>query len=138
MKLRLASIAAAACLTGYTAVLAQTADPVEQYNSNALWFENWINLSNATLKVTAPNGKVTELFTASGTPVFKLASRDAMDGIYRYEMFAATDEKVDLINQIDNGRGENQGSTANKPYYLAGFFTVSRGVIVKPEEIKEE
>ncbi|MGJ8617208.1 MAG: hypothetical protein ACSHWS_10225 [Sulfitobacter sp.] len=117
---------------------AYAADPMEQHNSNAFWFENWIGLSNATLKVSAPNGQLTEVFAASGTPVFELEGREVLDGAYRYELTAATEEKVKIINQVDNGRGDDQSETIAKPYNLNGVFFVSRGVIIKPAEEKEE
>lgn len=122
-------------MTGAAAAL--TADPVQQYNSNAVWFENWTGLSNATLVVAAPNGKVIEVFAASGTPVFELSRDQVQDGIYRYELKAATDEAVEIVNPIDNGRTEVTSSRA-KPFYMNGSFVVSRGVITIPEEIRED
>lgn len=114
------------------------ADPVEQHNSNALWFENWIGLSNATLKVATPNGELTEIFVASGTPVFELTGRDVLDGVYRYELTAATEEKVKIVNQVDNGRGDAASDSHAKPFYLNGVFVVSRGAIIQQTEEKEE
>lgn len=114
------------------------AEPVQQHNSNAVWFENWTGLSNATMVVKAPNGKITEIFTASGTPVFQLAGRDVLDGVYRYELRAATDEKVAIVNPVDNGRGEAASDSVAKAFISNGHFVVSRGVIITPEEIKEE
>ncbi|MFC4217465.1 hypothetical protein ACFP4H_06215 [Pseudophaeobacter arcticus] len=119
------------------AATAMTVDPVQQSNSNAVWFENWSGLSNATLVVAAPNGKVTEVFAASGTPVYELNRGEVQDGIYRYELKAATQEMVEIVNPIDNGRGETPSSKA-KAFYMTGFFTVSRGVIIIPEEIRED
>lgn len=114
-----------------------TVDPVQQYNSNAVWFENWTGLSNATLVVAAPDGKVIEVFAVSGTPVFELSRDQVQDGIYRYELKAATDEAVEIVNPIDNGRTEVTSSRA-KPFYMNGSFVVSRGVIITPEEIRED
>ena len=116
---------------------ALTVDPVEQHNSNAVWFENWSGLSNAQLIVSAPNGKVTEVFAATGTPVYELERGAVQDGIYRYELKAATEEQVEIVNPVDNGRGETATSRA-KAFYMNGFFTVSRGVIITPEEIRED
>ncbi|MEP4037205.1 hypothetical protein [Pseudophaeobacter sp.] len=124
-------------LTLASAATALTVDPVEQHNSNAVWFENWSGLSNAMLVVAAPNGKVTEIFAASGTPVYELDRGAVQDGIYRYELKAATDEQVEIVNPIDNGRGET-ASTKAKAFYMNGFFTVSRGVIITPEETHED
>lgn len=120
-----------------SAAAALTVDPVEQHNSNAVWFENWSGLSNAQLVVSAPNGKVTEVFAATGTPVYELERGAILDGIYRYELKAATEEQVEIVNPIDNGRGETATSRA-KAFYMNGFFTVSRGVIITPEEIRED
>ncbi|MGJ8628455.1 MAG: hypothetical protein ACSHXB_15955 [Sulfitobacter sp.] len=114
------------------------ADPVEQHNSNALWFENWVGLSNATLKVATPSGELTEIFVASGTPVFELTGRDVLDGVYRYELTAATEETVKIVNQVDNGRGDAASDSHAKPYHLSGVFVVSRGAIIQQAEEKEE
>lgn len=114
------------------------ADPVGQHNSNAFWFENWTGLTNGLLKVVAPSGQMTEVFAASGTPVFELSGREVLDGIYRYELSAAGAEQVKIVNQIDSGRGDAASDTTAKPYYLSGIFVVSRGVIVTPEEVKED
>ncbi|MDU8912171.1 hypothetical protein [Aestuariicoccus sp. MJ-SS9] len=130
------SFAAAAAL--FAASAAWAADPAQQHNSNAVWFENWVGLSNATMVVSSPNGKVTQIFAVSGTPVFELDRREAIDGVYRYELSAATEEKAQIINAMDNGRGEAARDTAAKPFYVTGHFVVERGAIVKPKEIKEE
>ena len=114
------------------------ADPKQQHNSNAVWFENWAGLSNATLTITAPNGKISEIFAPAGTPVYQLSGRDIVDGIYRYELNAATEEKIKIVNPIDNGRGDNASDTMAKPFALTGAFVVSRGVIIRPEDIKED
>lgn len=133
----LLSLALALVLALPQTAAALTADPVEQHNSNAVWFENWSGLSNAMLVVAAPNGKITEIFAASGTPVYELDRGEVQDGIYRYELKAATDERVEIVNPIDNGRGETSSSKA-KAFYMTGFFTVSRGVIITPEETRED
>lgn len=112
-------------------------DPVEQHNTNAFWFVNWIGLSNATLTVAAPNGKITKIYAEEGTPVFQL-SGEVQDGVYRYEMSAATEEMVEIVNPINTGRGEDQPTHHAKPFYRTGHFVVERGVIITPEEEEEE
>ncbi len=113
------------------------ANPVQQHNSNAVWFENWTGLSNATLTISAPNGKVTDIHASSGTPVFQLSGSEVLDGIYTYELRAATDERVAIVNPQNDGRGDAQTDTEAKPFYMSGSFTVSRGVIITPEEVTE-
>lgn len=114
------------------------ADPVQQHNSNAVWFENWSGLSNATMTIVAPDGEVTTLQSNSGTPVFELRGGEALDGVYRYELTAATDEEVEIKNAINDGRGEEASGKEKIPYYTTGTFVVSRGVIITPEEVQEE
>lgn len=114
------------------------ADPVKQHNSNALWFENWIGLSNATLVVSAPNGKITEIQAPSGTPVFELDRAEAMDGVYRFELRAATEEQITIVNSIDSGRGDAQRDTQSVPFYANGQFVVERGAIITPKAMSED
>ncbi|MFK7940748.1 MAG: hypothetical protein AB8B82_15305 [Roseovarius sp.] len=121
-----------------TSVATFASEPVQQHNSNAVWFENWTGLTNAQMIVAAPNGKVTTIYAESGTPVFQLEKDAVLDGVYRYELSAATEEKVEIVNKVDNGRGDNASDTTLKPFYSSGHFVVSRGVIITPEEIKEE
>lgn len=113
-------------------------EPVQQHNSNALWFENWGGLTKATLKVLSPDGQMTELYTEAGTPVYQLPGRDVLDGVYSYELSAATSEQETIVNQINNGRGDAARETVAKSYYASGRFVVSRGVIIAPDDIKEE
>ena len=130
------SLALGVCM--FLTAPAWAADPVEQHNSNALWFENWVGLSNATLTVVAPNGKAEKIFAAHGTPVFELSGYDVADGVYSYELSAATDETREVVNQIDNGRGDAVRNTEAVPFVLSGRFVVSRGVIITPEETTED
>ncbi|SDE37749.1 hypothetical protein [Ruegeria marina] len=114
------------------------AEPTAQHNTNAFWFENWGSLTNATLVIESPSGKIYEVRAASGTPVFQLSGQETMDGVYSYELSAATDEQETIANPIDNGRGSAARDTRAKPYYLTGAFHVSRGVIITPEKVSED
>tara|TARA_R110002124_G_scaffold283104_1_gene458672 strand:+ start:465 stop:884 length:420 start_codon:yes stop_codon:yes gene_type:complete len=137
MSRLLKSIVLSTSLAVFSAGAAWAVDPVQQHNSNAVWFENWIGLSNASMVVAAPNGKITEIFAKSGTPVFELKPGEAQDGVYRFELRAATEEKREIVNPVDNGRGEKQ-TESFVPFYRTGAFFVERGVIITPEEVKEE
>lgn len=121
----------------WAGAIAHGAEPVEQNNSSALWFENWQGLSNATLKVVAPDGTVTTIFAASGTPVFRLEGAPVQDGVYSYELTAATDNRVAIVNPINNGRGDAASDTVAESFVINGHITVYRGVIIQPEEIAE-
>ncbi|WP_167648357.1 hypothetical protein [Mameliella alba] len=128
----------ATALTTSLAGMAQAADPVAQHNSTAFWFVNWLGLTNATLDVVSPQGEVTTVFAASGTPVFELDRAKAMDGVYRYELTAATDKQVKVVNPMNNGRGDLASDMAAESFYLTGQFIVSRGVITTPDEMTED
>lgn len=112
--------------------------PVQQHNSNAVWFENWIGLTGAMMRVVAPDGQIQTVEAQSGTPVYRLDSQQSVDGVYRYEISAATEESVKIVNPIDNGRGEQAETSTKKPFYMTGHFVVSRNVIITPEDIQEE
>jgi hypothetical protein len=119
-------------------LFAATPEPVQQHNSNAVWFENWVGLSNAEMVVVAPNGRIETILTKTGTPVYRLNHEEVIDGIYRFELKAATEEEVEIVNPIDNGRGDSASNTLKKPFYFNGFFVVSRNVIVTQDDVKED
>lgn len=121
-----------------SASAAFSAEPVAQHNTNAFWFENWGDLSNGALRVVMPNGKMSDVQASSGTPVFQLSGTDVQDGVYAYELTAATSEQTEITNPINNGRGDKASNTAAKPFYMNGVFHVSRGVIITPEIISED
>lgn len=116
---------------------AQDIKLVEQHNSNALWFENWSGLSNANLAVREPSGQVLNFPSKKGSPVFYLEKSEGADGIYKYELRAATEEKARRVNKLYSGRDKEPESAA-VPYTLTGFFVVSRGVIVEKDTSSED
>ncbi|MBY5935564.1 hypothetical protein KUV51_21325 [Tateyamaria omphalii] len=136
--IRRAGTALLMIVTSATVLWADAPQPVQQNNSSAVWFENWQGLSNATMTISTPTGEVIQIFAATGTPVYELRGTEIVDGVYRYELTAATDERRKIVNQIDNGRGDAARDTAAVPFATGGAFVVSRGVIVQPEDIKEE
>lgn len=105
------------------------AEPVAHTNTNALWFEDWGGFSNARLVVTTPSGKTFNISSAKGTPVYELSGNPILDGVYNYELSAATGKTVKIINPIDNGRGSHEKTKTLAPYSLTGRFIVTRGVI---------
>ncbi|MEP5152217.1 hypothetical protein [Planktotalea sp.] len=117
---------------------AEQVNPVQQHNSNAVWFENWVGLSNASMTISTPSGEITQIFAKTGTPVFRLEGNEIADGIYRYELKAATEETVKIVNKVDNGRGDKARDTMSGSFAMNGHFTVSRGVIITPKDLKEE
>ena len=113
-------------------------DPVQQHNTDAVWFENWIGLSNATMVVASPDGEISRVVAEVGTPVFQLERGTAVDGVYRYELRATTDVKAPTSKK--SNRRNTDGETVERmvPFYTTGFFIVERGVIVTKQEVEEE
>ena len=127
-----------AVLTASVANANETPQPVQQHNSNAVWFENYAGLSNTQMTISFPDGTLETIFAKSGTPVFQLTGAEVVDGVYRFELTAATDEKQTIKNPINNGRGDASSNEVAVPFSMSGHFVVSRGVIITPEDLKEE
>jgi len=116
---------------------AEPPDPRQTHNFNSIWFDNWIGLSNASLRVAAPNGKTETVFEANRSPVYRLGGTRILDGIYRFELRAASDERIAADpNRIQIGDDKLPDDVA-KPFYLTGAFLVKRGVIVTPEPVED-
>lgn len=114
-------------------------EPIARMNTTSVWFENWGNLSNAAFTVTSPDGSIQTIESDRGTPVFNLRDlAKVMDGAYHYELSAATSEVQEIKNPQNNGRGAAAKKEMFVPYMANGIFFVSRGVIAKQENIKEE
>lgn len=116
---------------------AQAADPVQTNNSNAVWFENWIGLSNGLMRVATPEGDISDVRAELGTPVYQLTG-DIVDGVYRYELRAATEEMVKNRDYSEDGLDGNDQEYYPKQFYRTGSFVVERGVILRPEDVKLE
>ena len=117
----------------------QAADPIQRSSFNAVWFENWVGLSDALMRVASPNGEVTDIFAKNGTPVFRLSGARAVDGIYRYELRASTDELVKNRDYSENsGLYGSDQEYIPKPFYKTGSFVVKRGAIQRVEDLVEE
>jgi hypothetical protein len=130
---------AAVAFTFGLAHAAQAADPVQTNNSNAVWFENWVGLSNGMMRVADPEGRISDVRAELGTPVFQLSGGKVIDGVYRYELRAMSDELVknrDYSNSLNSD--EEWQEYVPKAFYRTGSFTVERGVILRPEDVPTE
>lgn len=116
---------------------AQAPDPVQRNNSRAVWFENWIGLENANMRVASPDGEIRDVFSEQGTPVYELTGA-APDGVYRYELRAQTDELVKNRNYSANNISGEEKEFVPKAFYRSGVFVVRGGAILRPEEMQEE
>ncbi|MFC6584054.1 hypothetical protein [Sulfitobacter aestuariivivens] len=115
---------------------AQAADLVQTNNTNAVWFENWTGLSKALMRVATPEGDISDVRADRGTPVYQL-SANAVDGVYRYELRAATEE---MVKNRDYQSGDLNGGDEEyipEQLYITGHFVVERGAIIGEMEEEE-
>lgn len=105
-------------------------------NTNSIWFDNWTGLSDATLKVAAPDGTITTETAASRSPVFRLKGTRIPEGIYRFELRAATQERIKVRrnDQPTPGAGQDDERPEEIPKMITvtGAFKVTRGAILLP------
>ena len=131
---RLSLPLAALAIAGLTST-ALAADVEARLQSGALSFSGGAGFTNAHLKVTGPDDFEAEETASRGLPVFRLQGGRMRDGFYHYALTAATDEKVKITRQFDNGRGDNARDFRLKPFHLTGMFQVKNGTIVPQEKM---
>jgi hypothetical protein len=90
------------------------------------------NVHNTTLSVSGPDGYYAESFAQAGIPMIRLSQHGSLaDGVYRWQVTAATDETVSVRdNGLDDGRGSEARTSINKGMYESGMFRVQNGVIL--------
>ena len=126
----------------------------EYFDGSTLAFEYKGNYSNATISVSGPNGFNTKVFQKRGQPTIDLSQKKALaskgassslpnvssleDGLYNYEITVATDKKVKVNDNGDNGRSNNAKTMMNVGESQSGSFRVLNGSIVTELDVKEE
>lgn len=120
------------------AVQAPSAEPIQKHDGLTVWFDNWGGLVDAKLVVAAPDGKISEIYARTTSPVLSLNRIEAVDGIYRYEISASVIEPVKVSGFSNGENNQKQTNTGRGVYYHTGFFIVDRGNIIEPPQVKEE
>ncbi len=103
---------------------------------------------NTTLSIAGPNGYYAQAFAKAGTPMIKLSQHGPVaDGIYIWQVTAATDELIEVRD-----KGLRSGSTAGSSYRRtspgtirinkgtaeSGSFRVQNGSILPKSNATEE
>lgn len=89
-----------------------------------------VGYSNATLSVSGPDGFYAKDYSKSGSPSIDLIrAGGTADGVYSYEVTAATSETTVNLNPMDNGRGGVDDGTSVVPASASGSFYASGGII---------
>ena len=103
---------------------------------------------NTTLSIAGPNGYYAQAFAKAGTPMIKLSQHGPVaDGIYIWQVTAATDELIEvrdkgLRSNRSNSLGYRRASpgmiTINKGTAESGSFRVENGSILPRSNATEE
>lgn len=99
-------------------------------------FETTLNVKlagtqNATLTVTGPNDYYRQSFSPDTSIALNLGGLGRLaDGVYYYEITAATGQTKPATAGLDNGRGELERKVQNVGITAGGTFQVRNGAIV--------
>ncbi len=95
-------------------------------------------IHNVTLRVAGPNGYTASAFSKRDVPSIELSKYGKLtDGVYQYEMTAASGEKIEIQSDLDDGRGGKSPKVIYKSIAVAGSFIVRDGKIITKNDRKE-
>ena len=132
--MKLAAFGLAACLAvGVSSTCwAQGLNATQKFTDTEVVFDITGPYSNLTLTISGPNGLNATAHHRTGSPIIDLSKLGAIDdGDYRYQLTAATDEKVPVRTALDNGRDGGPATSILKSVSTSGQFQVKGGTIVK-------
>ncbi len=102
----------------------------EQIFGTRVSFQQNRILKNITLSISGPDGFNAQVFSESAFPYIDLEQFGrVVDGIYNYQISAATDELLEVRDKLDNGRGENNRTYINKGVRQSGTFRIIDGQV---------
>ena len=121
-----------------TVVKEQSIVASELFEGTRVAFKAGARYSNATLIITGPADYQAEVFNRATLPSLDLQKYGkVVDGYFRYQLIAATDQKVEILNPgLNNGRDDIPGAKMLGAQ-LSGVFCVKDGVIAKVENLPE-
>lgn len=114
----------------------------ERLSDTSVRFSSKILMNNATLSIVGPGNFQASRFLKVGTPSVELLDfGEPTDGLYHYELTAASGEAITIKDKMNNGRGENNSHTARRGITQSGYFRVIDGKIKhfndQPESFKK-
>jgi len=129
----------AVCLSGPSwAISADGLNAFRTLSGSEVSFSLGGAYSNATLTITGPDGFYVRNFSKSGNPAVDLIKAKAKaDGVYTYEITAASSETVTILNPQNNGRGGADRATMKRGVSATGTFVVKGGLIVDTSNVTE-
>jgi hypothetical protein len=94
--------------------------------------------TNATLRVSGPNGFYMQTFSRSGSVALQLGAAGRLpDGLYHYEVTAATAQRIPNPNRLMSSGRANEPAMVNVGTSRFGTFNVKNGAIVLPRPASE-
>ena len=133
MTMRTLCLAACAVIGLSGACLADEKFAAEKFGGTSLGFLLKKSLSNVTLSVSGPDDFHASVFSKTGSVALDLRKFGPVeDGIYRYQITAATDQKLKVRTTFNNGRDAKERIAPHKSVAMGGMFRVRNGKIVKP------
>lgn len=121
-----------------SACLAQELKAGKRFSDANVAFEMQDSYSKFTLTVTGPNGFNATVFSEKSAPALNLRKLGVFDdGIYRYNLTAASSKTAPMRTTANSGRSEKQKAARMVGVSDSGSFVVKGGKIVQQADIKE-
>ncbi len=146
MSKRWTSIAAATFLAA--GLITPVFSAEERFSGDVVQIVLAGQVHNTTLSVAGPDGYYAQAFAKAGTPMIKLSQHGPVaDGIYIWQVTAATDELIEVRDKGLRLGGTKNSSyrrtspgtiTINKGTAESGSFRVQGGSIVPKSDATEE
>ncbi len=111
----------------------------EQFKDTRVGFALKDDVSNVTVVVAGPNRFRAKAFSAKGAPVLELRKFGKVsDGLYKYEITAASRDKISLVNEkLNNGRGLKARKSVSRGVSTSGSFRIVKGRIAAEDPTPE-
>ena len=133
MKTTILCLATCAAIGISSACLADDMVAAEQLGGKKSGFLLKGSLSNATLTVSGPDSFHASAFSKSGAVAIDLGESGPLeDGVYNYQITAATADLAKVRTSLDNGRDPAVEKAQHTSMAMSGTFLVKDGAIVAP------
>ena len=138
MILRL-SVAVAMTISAHSAIASEELDAKVTLKGSEVHVKLRGGYSNATLSVSGPNGFHASRFSETGSPSIDLIrSGGTAEGLYKYEVTAASSKTKTNAKPMDNGRGGVDDATETVAASTSGSFFANGGIIADRASQAEE
>jgi hypothetical protein len=106
----------------------------KRFTDTSVGFDLKGTYSNVTLTISGPRDFHASAFARAGAPVIDLRRYGELeDGLYTYQLTAATAERARTRTRLDDGRAASAPIEPLQSAALSGTFRVQNGAIVKPD-----